>query len=1145
MLSDPDYVEELGIVTDELIDQYARGRLSKNELHEAERFVFELPERRRKLRFALALKKRALEKKSEQRLLRSTWRVYLPIAASLLVVFGLAGWFIFLSPSEIGKGLTALRAAYRDQRPLDARVTDFNYAPLLRGETKVDSVQRELAARLLLNADSNPNAQSKHALGQYYLTERRFSEAIEQLEASLRFDNQNAKAHSDLGVALLEAGKLQGESGESLTFFARSHEHLKKALALDDRLLEARYNLALLQEQMRVPYGAEEAWRDYLNRDSSSPWANEARQHLDALEQRRPGGRAQNGSPLLDNFLDAYRNRDDAKAWRLLSENREVVAHKFMPVILVEAYLQHANAQRTNEAAGMLDALGYAGELESDKVGDLYTAELAGFYRSHAPAHLVPLTRANALAVEGYELCRRSGFADAITRFKEAQQIFTSVGNVAEADFVGYWLALSSFYEKRTVEDAADVNDVIRDCHRRRFKWLLAQALGLLSNIKTSSQEQSAVLELSRQALQLSEEVNDIYGTQKYLASLAGKYSVVSNFSESLALLARCLRLANDFWPGDRQAWRNYDTATQVFNRMGLYSASAVYGEEALRLVLQGSKDPSLIYLSHVHLGMAYGRLDNSSDGIKLAESGLAIGKSIPGNTGKEIMAYSGFQLGELYRQSGSFAEAISHYKESIGLYDQLSFQTFKFVAHRGLFLAYLAQGDDAGAAAELKVVLEIFDTYREKIKEEDNRTYFFDAAQELYDAAIEFTHSRLRNDEAAFEHAENSSARSLLATMLSASGSAGGSLASKPYSLAEIRSRMPEDVQIIQYSVLPDRVLTWVITKNGFAVNEKLISRQTLNEHVQNFLRLVTRPSSAVEDVQGASAVLYDVLIRPIHDKLASGKTLCIVPDKVLNHVPFAALFSRETGRYLIEDHALLCSPSSTVFVINTEMALNKPTPANEKLLSVGNPTFDRAAFPSLSDLRSAATEAQAIALFYKVPTPTVLIGPQANKEQVVKNIANADVLHFASHYVVDEHNPMRSQLLLAKPEAQVDQSNFGGGALSAGDIYSMKLTRPRVAILSACSTGVERYYNGEGMIGMARTFLAAGVPMVIASQWPVDSAATSDLMIKFHEYRTQRRVSTVAALRAVQTESFNSKSYPHPYYWAAFVTIGGYASF
>jgi len=145
----------------------------------------------------------------------------------------------------------------------------------------------------------------------------------------------------------------------------------------------------------------------------------------------------------------------------------------------------------------------------------------------------------------------------------------------------------------------------------------------------------------------------------------------------------------------------------------------------------------------------------------------------------------------------------------------------------------------------------------------------------------------------------------------------------------------------------------------------------------------------------------------------------------------------------------------------------------------------------------------------------------------------------------VVDEHNPMRSQLLLAKPEAQADQSNSGGGALSAGDIYSMKLARPRVAILSACSTGVERYYNGEGMIGMARTFLAAGVPMVIASQWPVDSAATSDLMIKFHEYRTQRRVSTVAALRAVQTESFNSKSYPHPYYWAAFVTIGGYASF
>jgi CHAT domain-containing protein len=107
--------------------------------------------------------------------------------------------------------------------------------------------------------------------------------------------------------------------------------------------------------------------------------------------------------------------------------------------------------------------------------------------------------------------------------------------------------------------------------------------------------------------------------------------------------------------------------------------------------------------------------------------------------------------------------------------------------------------------------------------------------------------------------------------------------------------------------------------------------------------------------------------------------------------------------------------------------------------------------------------------------------------------------------------------------------------------------LSRPRLAVLSACSTGVERYYNGEGMIGMARTFLAAGVPVVVASRWPVDTVPTMSLMTKFHEYRRLRKLATVDALRLAQTEIINDNSnqYSHPYYWAPFVTIGGYSTY
>jgi CHAT domain-containing protein len=100
---------------------------------------------------------------------------------------------------------------------------------------------------------------------------------------------------------------------------------------------------------------------------------------------------------------------------------------------------------------------------------------------------------------------------------------------------------------------------------------------------------------------------------------------------------------------------------------------------------------------------------------------------------------------------------------------------------------------------------------------------------------------------------------------------------------------------------------------------------------------------------------------------------------------------------------------------------------------------------------------------------------------------------------------------------------------------------------VLSACQTGIERAYRGEGAIGLARPFIAAGVPLVVASLWPVESESTADLMISFHKYRKQGHLSTVAAFREAQLEALRNQqqSSTRNYSWAAFVVIGGYANF
>jgi len=117
----------------------------------------------------------------------------------------------------------------------------------------------------------------------------------------------------------------------------------------------------------------------------------------------------------------------------------------------------------------------------------------------------------------------------------------------------------------------------------------------------------------------------------------------------------------------------------------------------------------------------------------------------------------------------------------------------------------------------------------------------------------------------------------------------------------------------------------------------------------------------------------------------------------------------------------------------------------------------------------------------------------------------------------------------------------------LSNAELSSLTLSRARLIVLAACRSGVESYYRSEGMAGMSRTMLAAQVPLVVASQWSVDSAGTADLMIRFHELRQRQHLSTTAALRQAQLDLINDPSgkFSSPYYWAAFAVYGGHAEF
>src|SRR6185369_1772747 len=304
-------------------------------------------------------------------------------AVAILVTAALSFvvWRGFFYQSDLQRGLLALKSTYRLQRPVESRLTALDYAPLPNtrgnGNKQIDTLSQERAERLLRDAQNDdPGAASDHALGLYYVTQLKFDQAIPLLKKAVEAKPNDAQFQSDLGAELIEKAKLDQRNGDqaaSFTALSESLEHLNRALALNPSLLEALFNRALCRQYLQLPQQAAEDWRLYLTKDSQSKWADEARDRLKALEAQTSKV-SQNKDPV-QSFLTAYNARDDETAWQLLSLNRDSRGG-LIENQLLDNYLK---LEQASEAQGTFAALAYASELQLQRAGDRFAADLVRF----------------------------------------------------------------------------------------------------------------------------------------------------------------------------------------------------------------------------------------------------------------------------------------------------------------------------------------------------------------------------------------------------------------------------------------------------------------------------------------------------------------------------------------------------------------------------------------------------------------------------------------------------------------------------------------------------------------------------------------------------------------------------------------------
>jgi CHAT domain-containing protein/tetratricopeptide (TPR) repeat protein len=346
-----------------------------------------------------------------------------------------------------------------------------------------------------------------------------------------------------------------------------------------------------------------------------------------------------------------------------------------------------------------------------------------------------------------------------------------------------------------------------------------------------------------------------------------------------------------------------------------------------------------------------------------------------------------------------------------------------------------------------------------------------------------------------------------------------------QPLSFEELQGQLPPELMLLSYHIVGEKILAFLHSHGELHVVRDLTRVPVIQDLLRRLHAQWDRFRAGADFAQRHMAVLeksaqrvltslYRELIAPLAGWLTPGSPLAIVPHGVLHNVPFHALFDGQN--YLLDHYEISYTPSATVLALCQERTRRAPAPTRALIAGVADALIPAA----LSEAQDVARELAESGI------ETETLTEEKITLAALKALApGSHILHLACHGLFRADNPMFSALKLYD------------GWLSAADVMQLDL-KDNLVTLSACESGRGTVFQGDEVIGLPRAFLGAGASAVVVSLWLVQDDTTARLMSDWY-HQLSARVGWAAALRAAQQTL--RERYPHPYYWAPFVLIGG----
>lgn len=1055
---------------------------------------------------------------------------------AVVLSLGLAGATLGLS-SQLGRVET---------RPVEARVMGALYAPCkaLNGDTGLipdvtcgyqrrSSIKTPLeppVTQIRGGGDPSDEEPLPVPLGDVLTAGKVdvLSRWIKRYEERTSTYPQDAGAWNDLAVGYLQRGSLANDPRD----LVRAYGAADRASRVDENLLEARFNKALVLEYLFLPDAAQEAWEDYLRYDGTGGWADEARERLRKAKSHI--GAVSIWKEQLVELQQAALKDQDAKVRNLVDRFRQAARESAEQDLFGEWGAAVLEGQ--DEVAGRrLKVLRKIGEALAATSGDRLVLDSVAAVDEAAlkgdRERLTAIAQGARDFSKGFKLYQRRQSEQASEMLARASSALWA-GRSALAWRADFFQVSNQYISRKYQETAqgavrlgqrmAEAN-VTYPAIRGHLYWIKGMAEATLG--KTGE----GVADL-HSSLRLFEEMREHENVANIYCRLGDVLMSRGRRKEGWANIYRALRTTPELRDPDKVS-AVYTMASDAALQDQAAATALIFQKERVRQARKTTDN--FLALIESLTGLArFQQRDGDDTGAQVSlREAQGLAGNLEGGEQRHRLADLSLAQGMIEEKDGP-TRAIGYLTAALSTYQDEKNAIFSLMTYQTRGRAYRNLGRNDLAEEDFKSALGIYGTMGSRLeKAEDLRLAFLEETDAVFDEMVDLKADQ-QNGEGAFAYADRARTRVLpgiaskLWTGLEPETKLLLDSEPQPLPLDEIRLGLPEGVTLVQYSVLRDRTLIWTLRRSGR--DEQFIQQEIGRTELENLVAR-SRPFET-EDGKKAARELFDLLIHPWLGSLPKEDRLVFVPDKALHWVTFAALLD-PSDKYLFQSYPITVTPSATIYVSLLERQVISRSADKSKGLIVGNPAFDHNEYPTLTYLSAANMEAKSLEIASRA---TLLEAEEATKAAFLAAAPQAEWIQFSGHALIDPANTLLSKLVFAT-------SPVDNGALTAREIYSLDLSKTGLVVLAACDTGNEYVAGGEGVTSLARAFLAAGAPTVVASLWSVDDKATAQLFGFFHE-EWKPGVDPVVALRKAQLKMLETE-YKSPRYWAAFEVIGASA--